>query len=189
MTESYPLHWPNHRPRTPVDRRINSPFGISFSRAVQKVIEEIRRLNGKDVIISSNVPLRRDGLPMANRNSPADVGIAVYFNYKGKQFCFANDKYSSLEGNINGICKTIEALRGISRWGTGDMMEAAFTGFQALPAPRAETWQEVLNAKTLIEAETNYRRMARENHPDLGGSADFMARLNNAIDAARKEAA
>jgi hypothetical protein len=169
--------------------REKSRFATTFGRARDDVIAEISRLGGKDVIISSNIPLRRDGYPMASARTPTDVGIAVYFTHKGKQLCFANDKYTSLEGNITGIARTIEALRGIARWGTGDMMESAFTGFQALPSPSArKTWQQILNAKTLIEAEHNYKNLARIHHPDFGGDATMMAELNNAIQEARAAA-
>lgn len=47
--------------------------------------------------------------------------------------CFACEKWQDVYGNIYAIGKTIEALRGIERWGTGDMVEQAFTGFVALP--------------------------------------------------------
>ena len=51
--------------------------------------------------------------------------------------CFACDKWRDVYDNIYAIGKTIEALRGIERWGTGDMVEQAFTGFVALPSPKS----------------------------------------------------
>ena len=85
---------------------------------------------------------------------------------------------------MHGIALTIGALRGISRWGTGDMMEAAFTGFTALPAPGQTTargWPEVLELPldaTLDKAKENYRRLSMIRHPDRGGSEDAMSELN-----------
>jgi hypothetical protein len=72
------------------------------------------------------VQLRQDGLPYANRRAPSDTGAAVYFSYKGRQMCFACDKWQDVYDNIYAISKTIEALRGIERWGAGDMVEQAF---------------------------------------------------------------
>lgn len=40
----------------------------------------------------------------------------------------------------------------------------------------------------LADAEAVYRRLAREAHPDQGGSHEQMVRLNQAIEAARAEA-
>lgn len=38
-------------------------------------------------------------------------------------------------------------MRGIGRWGSGDMVKAAFQGFQALPAPisSGKPWYDILN--------------------------------------------
>jgi hypothetical protein len=92
-------------------------------------------------------PLRRDGLPLANHRTPSDLGVAVYFTYRGRQMCLACDQWDKIQDNIHAIRKTIEAFRGIPRWGTGDMMERAFTGFEELPAPGQQAkrpWWQVL---------------------------------------------
>ena len=97
---------------------------------------------------------------------------------------------------MQAICKTIDALRGIARWGSGDMLEAAFTGFAALPAP-AQGWRDVLdvpvgsgnNADQLARARMHYRACASANHPDRGGNSDTMAALNAAWEAAQRELA
>src|SRR5262245_54177038 len=60
-------------------------------------------------------------------------GSAVYFTHKGRQMCFACDRWDKMEDNLHAVSKTIEALRGIERWGTGEMVQQAFTGFVALP--------------------------------------------------------
>jgi phage tail tape-measure protein len=95
---------------------------------------------------------------------------------------------------VQAIAKTIEALRGIARWGTGDMLEAAFTGFTALPAPAAtgtgpKHWREILGNTVTTVAQVNevYRRLALAHHPDLGGDASKMTELNMARDQALRE--
>lgn len=182
IIEAYPLAWPPGRPRTRFPERSN--FDVSLGRAIQDVRAEVDRLAGRDLIISSNLPLRRDGLPYANSSQPADRGVAVYFKYKGKPMCFACDRWQAVGDNMRAIAKTIDALRGIARWGTGDMIEQAFTGFTALPAP--ESWWQVLELtgpdvppSTIEDA---HRRLAMKHHPDRGGDTEKMARINRARD-------
>ena len=88
---------------------------------------------------------------------------------------------------MQAIRKTIEALRGIERWGSSDMMDTAFSGFLQLPAPgqsKVRSWREVLGIAEGIDdidyVRHVYKRMSSQNHPDKGGSADVMAEINNA---------
>jgi DnaJ-class molecular chaperone len=70
---------------------------------------------------------------------------------------------------------------GIERWGTGDMVEQAFTGFVALPAPKSP--YEILGVRSNAsdeEIEAAFRAKAKKLHSDLGGSDDAMAELNAA---------
>ena len=94
---------------------------------------------------------------------------------------------------MQAIAKTIDALRGIARWGTGDMVEAAFRGYVALPsAVSVKSWREVLG---FVQSEypapeflrSRYRELSMRHHPDRGGSHDAMSALNNAYEAAQKE--
>jgi hypothetical protein len=134
MTEAFPLAWPLGRPRTQYPSR--SRFDTTQERAQRTLVEEVRRMGGSHLVISTNIKLRRDGLPYANRREPTDKGVAVYFDYKKRPMCFACDRWDRIGDNIYAIAKTIEALRGIERWGSGSMVEQAFTGFVALPAPK-----------------------------------------------------
>ena len=196
--EAYPLQWPQGRPRTERWRRERAKFDVGFARARDNIVAEIGRLAGRypdpNVVISTNIALRRDGLPLANQRQPDDVGVAVYFTYKKRQMSFACDRWEKIEHNMQAIAKTIEALRGIARWGTGDMLEAAFTGFSALPPPAhattsPRTWRDVFGSGVHTRAQLNevYRRLAFAHHPDRGGDPAKMAELNAARDAAMKE--
>jgi hypothetical protein len=203
MIEAYPLSWPEGRPRTPRHAREAARFDTSLARARDGVINQIEIMGGRytwmkretALIISSNLTLRQDGLPYANQRQPEDPGVAVYFTYKKRQMCFACDRWTKVEDNMQAIAKTIEALRGIARWGTGDMMEAAFKGFAALPAPGASKhWRDLLDvpdtgtkAEQLARARMHYRACASANHPDKGGDTNKMAEYNNAWDQALKE--
>jgi hypothetical protein len=143
---------------------------------------ELRRLGAKQVVISTNVPVRRDGLPYTGQRQPIDPGVAVYFTRNGRQLCFACDRWDKVEDNLHAVAKTIDALRGVARWGTGDMIEAAFTGFRALPAPTP--WTKVLGlseSATAEQIEDAYRRELRKRHPDAGGDAEAFNELQAAM--------
>lgn len=188
---AYPLQWPAGRPRTPGCRRTRSKFDTTFAVARDDLFRELRRLGARAVVLSTNIELRQDGIPYANRRQPEDVGVAVYFTHKNRQVCFACDRWDKIEDNIRAVCKTVEAIRGIERWGTGDMVDAAFAGFQALPAPASKRpWWDVLGVAghaSSEEATAAYRRLSLANHPDRGGSAATMAQINAAWDEFRRE--
>ena len=193
MTEAFPLHWPPGRQR--VKRNERSRFNVSFAKARDELFRELRLMGARLPVLSTNVPLRRDGLPYANQPEPKDTGVAVYFTWKDRQMAFSCDRWDRVRDNIQAIRHTIAALRGLDRWGTGDMVEAAFTGFEALPPPGARPWREILGVNAyaydgpfaLKKAEERYKELARDRHPDHGGTVEQMAELNSAIEAARKE--
>lgn len=188
MTEAYPLHWPEGKPRTSYRER--SKFKVSsFAVVRDNLFAELKRLGAQYVVLSTNIELRQDGLPYANRRAVSDPGVAVYFQYKKKAMCFSCDRWEKIEDNMQAVHHTIEALRGIARWGTGDMMEAAFSGFVALEAPRGREWWDVLECKrdsSLSVINENFRRLANDHHPDKGGTHERMAELNETLKKARE---
>lgn len=190
MTEAYPLYWPSNRGRTPSYKRTRARFKTTFGAAVDFIINELRLLGARHPVISTNVQLRRDGLPSAaaGARNVYDSGVAIYFFYKERETCMTCDRWDKVEDNIYAIGKSIEAMRGIARWGSGDMLEAAFAGFVALPDPKSK-WREVLGfPSTLDAAENQYRFLSKKHHPDMpGGDAAMMAKLNEAIEMARKD--
>ena len=196
--EAYPLCWPEGWSLTPAYKRKHSPFKITPGRALDELQTEIKRLTGRafrtdEVIISTNIRIRQDGLPYADQRKQSNPGVAVYFKFKGKPMVFACDNFLLLHDNMHAISKTINALRGIERWGASDMLERAFTGFAALPFYEApEKWNSVLqvgnlNFFTLEDCKRNYRLLAAEYHPDMkDGSHDKMVQLNAAMAEAKK---
>ncbi|MBC7602745.1 MAG: J domain-containing protein [Ramlibacter sp.] len=201
-TEAYPLHWPAGRDRTKAYYREQAKFEVTFARARDNIIHEVGLLTGTSrygdaqIVISTNTALRRDGLPLAGQRQPDDTGVAVYFTHKKRQMVFACDRWTKIEHNMQAIAKTIEALRGIARWGTGDMLAAAFTGFTALPPPSATPtpgakrhWRDVFGTGVRSRSDLTdvYRRLASAYHPDRGGDPAKMAELNTARDEALKE--
>ena len=205
MTEAttYPLSWPPGKPRTTT--RQPSRFGtnawatgkrISLSRAVETLLHEIGSLGGVNEIVSSNLKLRNDGLPYSNQKTPEDPGIAVYFELPDdrgemRPVCMACDKWNKQACNVWSIAKSIEALRGLERWGGGEMVQAAFTGFVALPAPEVAPWWSVLeyhSEQEALENDFEYRakQLMQKYHPDRDGGDWQFRQIVEARDAGRR---
>lgn len=189
---AFPLCWPDGRPRTAACNRRHARFKTTFATAREKLMREIKLLGGSDCIFSSDIPRRQDGLPYANATpKTGDPGIAVYFNRKDKQLCFACDLYLTVDDNMHAIALTVQALRGISRWGTGDMMESAFRGYAALPerAGGGNWWDTLGVAVNATKEQTReaYRLLVKKHHPDVGGDAELFRRVNEAWQQCEKQ--
>jgi hypothetical protein len=220
--ESYPLSWPDGWQRTPQhlrkdgsrfkvrDRKYGeggsswlSSRGVTFDYARRLLVEELGRLKANAVILSTNIPLRNDGQPRAGAAGSRldDPGVAVYFTLKGKQMVMAADAFSGIAANLRSLGLAVEALRQLERHGGGVMMERAFAGFTALPAPEGSkikrAWWIVLNYGddpearldlSVEEVEARFRTLAKRRHPDVtGGSVELMAELNEAREDAVRE--
>jgi hypothetical protein len=196
MTEAFPLSWPQGWPRTPAGRRKKSKFGSNLGISQHtKLRNELRLLGATHVVISSNVAIRGDGLPYAaeGRRRYDDPGVAVWFVLDGKSRSMARDPYHTPWENVRSLVLAIEAMRSLERHGGSAMVERAFEGFAALPAPKAKRhWADVLQVTRTATTEiiqANFRRLARDRHPDRGGSGELMAELNQAREEALAEAA
>lgn len=187
---AYPLHWPAGFPRLPSHRRQHAAFKLDgFGRARDDLLQELRRLGARYVVISSNIPTRLDGLPYAGQREPDDPAVAVYFDLKGAQRCIPCDRWRKAKDNVLAIARTVDAMRGIARWGTGEIVDRTFQGFAALP-PAHTDWRSVfgLSGKPPLEdVRRRYRELALGAHPDHGGETAAMAKLNLAMQEAEKE--
>lgn len=193
MTQIYPLAWPEGWKRVPLHaRKAHSPFSTTFDRARQDLLEELRKLGARNVVISSWLPLRLDGQPRSDvaRRRIEDPGVAVYFELRGRSMVMARDLYSNIHDNIRSIGLAIEHMRGLERHGGAAMMERAFEGFTALPSPKARDHWAVLGIAptkdygAILHA---FRTMAKTVHSDCGGSDKAMHELIEARDAAVRE--
>lgn len=186
--ESYPLRWPAGWKRT--TSRTWSQFGKrSIAEARDALLAEMTKLGATKVILSSNLRVRNDGLPMANQVNPQDPGFAVYFTLKQQQRVLACDQWQKVEENMWSIVKHVEALRGQQRWGVGSI-DQAFAGYAALPEKsEARPWTAVLglpHEATPEQIKETYRALAKAVHPDVGGTNAQMSDLNEAYAAAIK---
>lgn len=185
-----PLTWPDGWTRTeePARSRFgkwNSP--VTIAQATSHLLSELMRMGipDCDVIISADLRLRNDGLPYSNQKSPKDKGVAVWWLDAPQQRVIALDKYDRIADNIWAIAKTIEAMRGIERWGAGEILERVFTGFNALPSPESvstPSWRTALNyfGDNLQEAKIAYKKIRSKSHPDNGGDIEIFHLINRA---------
>lgn len=191
----YPLQWPVGWKRTPY--RVGAKFSkydkrLSVFDGVQRVLRELERLGvtEADVVISTNLQTRLDGMPRSDQAQPADPGVCVYWQRAKKPMqCMAIDRYDKVADNLAAVAATLEAMRAIERHGGAAILDRAFTGFTALPAPivagMARPWWEVLGVPrdaSKDQVTTAYRLLASDAHPDKGGTAERMAEINRARD-------
>jgi hypothetical protein len=196
MAERYPLQWPEGWPRTlPQRRKSDSRYKVSETRARDDLLHSIALFgaNHRSVVLSTNIKLRQDGLPYANRPRLDDPGVAVYWTDRStkKDWVLACDAWAHIRDNYRAIGLTVEGLRLIQRAGASQLLDRAYTGFAALPASTKKPWREVFRFETepnsFDEVRRRYHELVRENHPDHGGSNAAMHDLNDAFAEAKKE--
>lgn len=184
MVDAFPLYWPEGWPRTKYPQKAR--FSTGQNRAQSAIVRELNLLGAKDIVISTNLEIRRDGLPYVNQTRLDDAGVAVYFDREGNNQCIPCDKWSTVADNMQAIAKTIEALRGLERWGAKDMVDAAFRGFKALPESVIITeapWYSVLGVEPDAPASfirNAYRDLVKKHHPDVGGDPKEFERIQQA---------
>lgn len=210
----YPLCWPAGWPRTSGISRVPSKFSkgerkyssdytsswrarkdLSVFDGVSRVIVELERMSIRqdDMLVSTNIPTRLDGLPRSDSAKPQDVGAAVYWrDRKGRDRCMAIDRYDTVAGNLAAIAATLEALRAVERHGGAVILDRAFTGFTALPSNAPAEWRDVLGLqpgernRDVIRSAYMTRRGAA--HPDrAGGDATEFNRVQQAWEQAQRE--
>jgi hypothetical protein len=187
LQQAYPLQWPLGYKRT--INRISSRFEQTMDKAQRFLKDELSRLGATKVTVSTNIPVRRDGMLYADcmNKKIDDPGVAVYFHYKGKETVLCCDQYNRIWENIYAIGKTVENLRAINRYGVSDFLNRSFSGFQALPeaieTPYKRAWWEVLEVNPNASAEEikeAYRNKVKKVHPDMGGSTSAFLELQKA---------
>jgi hypothetical protein len=192
---AYPLQRPAGYPRTSPAQRRNGVFksggkSITIHAATKRLQTEVERLGGTYPVLSTNIEPRLDGMPRSDRKPlNDDPGVCLYFHLQGRPTAMPCDVYNAVEDNIAAIAAHIDAVRGIARWGVGSVEHA---GFQAIRGPGEKPWRETLGIRpdALVTREsirTRVAELAKQHHPDRGGSHDQMAEINAAADRALEE--
>lgn len=194
--DRYPLSWPVSWPRTKAYQRKAAPFRshgrpLSMADATDRLMGEVQRLGAGSAILSTNVELSIKGLPYSQAKQPDDPGAALYFKLSGQDRVLACDRWNRVEDNVAAIAQHIDALRRIDRYGVGTLYQA-FAGYQK-QLPGGESWWVVLGFEqpptSWSTVENRHAELAVKHHPDRGGNAETMAKINAARDTARRELA
>lgn len=184
MADAYPLQWPIGRPRWQGARQ-PSLFKMTEYQMKEHLFNELERMHASDIVVSTNRPAYSRA-----KSQPEDPGVAVYFKRKGQELCIACDKYRKLEDNMHAVGIAVQAFRGLERHGTGEMVDAAFSGFTALPESiimgpgTARPWHEVLEVSPTASSETikaAYKSMLLKHHPDQGGDVSKFHEVQKAF--------
>jgi len=206
---AYPLQWPEGWKRTHPDQRTDARFGkasrpragggwdysrkLTINEAVSRLRDELGRMGISDdnLVINTNLKLRRDGLPRSDQREPDDSGAVAYWrDCDDNTRCMAIDRYHRVADNLAAIAATIEAMRAIERHGGAEILNRAFTGFTAIE-DQSKPWHVVLGveAHTPTESVRNaYRAQRSAAHPDRqGGSAEQFDQIQKAWDAFCRE--
>jgi len=211
MRKPFPLSWPLDWRRTEPRHRTPSRFyAVSFIKARDKLLHELRLLNAVNVVLTSNMPTKPNGMPYASSaKQVTDPGIAVWFvqpkiDATSHERVFACDRWVQPAENMWAIALMIAAIRGIERWGASDIVDRAFSGFNALPpgndrgSVEVPPWQEILGMTAIVDvdglahpevlmiAKAKHRMLIKDAHPDRGGSTERAAELNDALARAEK---
>lgn len=188
--QAYPLQWPDGWPRTEPHRRENPRFKTTLPAALDNLARQLKLMGGKKLVLSSNYTL--------GSNNPKDPGVVAYFEWTDKPHDFQPkfiamsipcDRWLRLEANVQAIALTIEAMRGMERWGAKHMIKAMFTGFKLLPAGNGEDWFSVLGVSSNASPETikaRYLELVKIHHPDTGGDHERFVKIQNAFETARR---
>jgi hypothetical protein len=191
MTEPdlrYPLHYPTGWSRTKFRQRSQfDPKGNrTFAQARDELLRQLKLLRASKVILSTNIPLRQDGLPYAKFRQPDDPGVAVYFNLNNKPRVLACDAWDKVIDNIWAIAKDIDAQRGRLRWKV-ITVEQMFPVYELPDADRSKPWWEVLGISrhaNWSDVKEAYRDKAKKHHPDVGGDRQQWDQIQAAYDQA-----
>lgn len=214
---AFPLSWPEGWQRTTPALRRNGLFSkrerqystvpgsnqswmrkkdLTISDGVGRILESLEKIgiDRNDVVISTNVRTRLDGLPRSGEPEPKDPGAAVYWRKSedAPMRCMAIDQYASVADNLAAIAATLEAMRAIERHGGAEILDRTFQGFAALPESTERPWREVLGFASgsivrLLELEERFRELAKVHHPDTGGDEERFKEINEARRRARIE--
>lgn len=197
MTEPtrYPLAWPAGRPRR--RNRVKGQFGekgdndrtrrVSLATACERVETQVQALGGVYPLLSTNLELRVDGRPRADRAPPADPGVCLYFQLKGDPYALACDTYTEIAQNVAAIAAHIEATRRIERYGVATAAET-LRAFQALPSPEQvapkRPWHEIFGMVPEAADEDSVGAIYRIKARQCAGDQAALTELNVARDEA-----
>lgn len=152
---------------------------------------ELLALDATDIVVECGFDrsqIRNDGWPRSGC-TPRWPDIRLYMETRHGPLRYECAAFDHWEQNLHAIALWLQRQRlALEEWGIGTGGEA-YRGFAALPSARDAALETLarlagLPGAAALTADTDlkavYRQAAMRCHPDRGGNADDMARLNNA---------
>jgi len=195
------IHWPDAYDRTPTEDRESYPGDLEPTRkeSFQSIVDELQRWGATEVRIStaSQHYVDRPNIPHQH-DTPEDVGVAAYYlradDRADSWHAIACDRWATQRENARAIALYARRQRLAERCGvtTAQSTHAAAQlpsgNEEAIVAagPGGQEPHEVLDVApdapdAVVEAA--YREKTKVAHPDQGGSADELRRVQEAKEA------
>lgn len=176
-------HWPRWRRRTPYLRREEARYRVDFEQTFDELVVQLGQLGLEEVTIYADVDLRQaDVLP-----EPDDPGVVISFQYLGREYRLACDKWTSVKDNLRAIGRTLKRVRRSAHDGVCPVKEG-LEPFRRTEYPQ-HWWQIVLGVAAGDDwgaVKHAYRQLAKRTHPDTGdGNGPAFQNVQRAYEAAR----
>lgn len=178
-------------PAAPKGGRLRSTFSASWTKTLDDLERELKHLKATDIVIEAETTrdqIRNDGWPYSN----AKMGptVAISFTCKHGPLRYECGTFTDWQDNIRAIGLTLSSLRAVDRYGATTSAEQ-YRGFAALPPKPEAEWASRDHAAQWLRSIAGvddprvnpkdiYRAAARKAHPDTGGSAELMSKVNRA---------
>lgn len=151
---------------------------ISWSATIEQLEQEFARWGVRNWEV--NYP--RGANRSTWEQSLADRTVRLTYTRSGHTVNLVMDRQQRAVDNLRVLYLAIEAMRLNEKRGIGEVVAAAYAQLAAPRDPHNPyTILGIPDGATLTAAEAAYRAKARQIHPDAGGSAEQMKRLNAAI--------
>lgn len=188
--------------------RMQSPFKGDFNSTLELLDIELHQLIHKmkyrtgqspDALIElavSREQIRLDG-GLRGDAQPRDPGVAVIVTTPKETLRFQTDRFLVWRHNLRAIALALEALRKVDRYGVTDSGQQ-YSGFAALPAgePGLLNLDQAAALLCMVAGEGDavgvrvdleygksvWRKAVLRAHPDQGGDAETLRRVNRAAE-------
>lgn len=177
------LQWPAEWPRTTNPKR--SAFADrTLLQSIDNLRGELRKFGAKNIIVTVDFELRRDGEPASRVQKGWDQAVTVYFEKGDAKLLIPCDQYDFMPDNVHAICLCVEAYRSLERHCGGNILTGAMQGFAAIESRSSRRgWWDILECSknaTPAEIRTAYSKLVLTHHPDHGGDGEKLLEINDA---------
>lgn len=144
-----PAVWPGRA--TPAAERKRSPYKTIWTRALDLLEREVRKLDGEAVAIAVDVgpnELRNNGQLRADAR-PYSPAVLVSFATPSGRLQLASDRYLGWQNNVDVVGRALERLRLVDR--DGLLQGRQYEGLRALPATTTPTLSAEAAARVVAD--------------------------------------